>query len=49
MNPTSFNSRKKNRDLARPLLNTELYEGTDLSSESDQTICKVIMNIVMNL
>ena len=49
MNPTSFYSNKKNCDLARPHLNTELSEGTDLSSESDETICKVIMRIVMNL
>ena len=38
MNPTSFYSNKKNRDLARPFLNPELSEDSDLSSESDKSI-----------
>ena len=38
MNPKSFYDSKKNRDLARPFLNTELSEDSDLSSESDQSI-----------
>ena len=38
MNPTSFYSNKKNRDLARPFLNPELSEDNDLSSESDKSI-----------
>ena len=38
MNPTSFYSNKKNRDLAMPFLNTELSEDKELSSESDKSI-----------
>ena len=38
MNPTSFYSNKKNRDLARRFLNPELSEDSDLSSESDKSI-----------
>ena len=38
MNPTSAYSNKKNRDLAKPFLNTELFEDSDLSSESDESI-----------
>ena len=38
MNPKSFYNNKKNRDLARPFLNTELSEDSDLSSESDESI-----------
>ena len=37
MNPTSAYSNKKNRDLAKPFLNTELFEDSDLSSESDES------------
>ena len=38
INPTSFYSHRKNRDLARPFLNTALSEDRDLSSESDESI-----------
>ena len=38
MNPASAYSNKKNRDLARPFLNTELSEDSDLPSESDESI-----------
>ena len=38
MNPTSFDSNKKNRDVARPFLNPELSEDSDSLSESDQSI-----------
>ena len=39
MNPTSSDSNKKNRDVARPFLNPELSEDdSDWLSESDQSI-----------
>ena len=38
MNPTSFYNKKKNRVSARPVLNPELSDGSDLSSESDESI-----------
>ena len=38
MNPTKTYNNKKNRDLARPFLNTELSEDSDLSSETDESI-----------
>ena len=38
MNPTSSDSNKKNRDVARPFLNPELSEDGDWLSESDQSI-----------
>ena len=38
MNPKSFYNNKKNRDLARPFLNTELSEDSDSSPESDESI-----------
>ena len=38
INPTSFYSNRKNCDLARPFLNTELSEDSDLSTESDESI-----------
>ena len=37
MNPKSF-YKNKICDLARPFLNTELSEDSDLSSESDESI-----------
>ena len=39
MNPACVYSNKKNRDLERAFLNTKLSEDTDVSSESDETIC----------
>ena len=53
MNPTSFYSNKKKRDLARPFLNPELSEDSDLSSEMTNPYTlvrvKLIMRIVLNL
>ena len=38
MNPTSFYSNQKNCVPARPILDPELSEDSDLSSESDESI-----------
>ena len=38
MNPTIFYNNKKNCAPARPFLNPELSEHSDLSSESDESI-----------
>ena len=38
MNTTSFYNNKKNGATERPLLNPELYEYSDVSSESDESI-----------
>ena len=38
MNPTIFYNNKNNRVPTRPILNPELSEDSDLSSESDESI-----------